>query len=106
MSDFLVGSICLSDIPKELIRTAQNGKKYLNICVAARKEPRTFNNANGSRTYTHYISCAPKQEERKDGVNYYIADLETKNFGGQKNAPITPEIVAQSPVSNSDDLPF
>lgn len=32
MQDFY-GSICLSDIPKELIKEAKNGKKYLNINI-------------------------------------------------------------------------
>ena len=27
------GSICLSDIPKEVIKEGKNGKKYLNITV-------------------------------------------------------------------------
>ena len=31
------GSICLSDIPKEVIKEGKNGKKYLNITVWERK---------------------------------------------------------------------
>lgn len=36
------GSICLTDIPKELIKTASNGKKYLNIDIYERKEVGKF----------------------------------------------------------------
>lgn len=32
-------SLCLSDIPKERMRKANNGKIYVNITAAMRKEP-------------------------------------------------------------------
>jgi hypothetical protein len=31
-------SICLSDLPKEHITTAKNGKKYINLTVSKKKE--------------------------------------------------------------------
>jgi hypothetical protein len=33
MSQLFVGSICLSDIPKEKVITARNGKAYVNITI-------------------------------------------------------------------------
>jgi len=33
MATFYTGSICLSDIPKEKITEAKNGKKYLNLTL-------------------------------------------------------------------------
>ena len=33
MKMMLTGSICLSDLPKEKIVTANNGKKYLNLVL-------------------------------------------------------------------------
>lgn len=80
---FLVGQICVSDIPKELIRevTLRDGskKKFLDICVGTFKAPKTFQNANGTiKTHTHYISCAPPMDKRVDGVNYFIGNLEDK----------------------------
>lgn len=51
----LYGSICLSDIPKELMKkvmTAKGEKIFLNISIGEKKEPVTFDN----RTYTHYVS--------------------------------------------------
>ena len=33
------GSICLTDIPKEVIKTGKNGKKYLNISIWEREKP-------------------------------------------------------------------
>jgi len=33
MATFYTGSICLTDIPKEKITEAKNGKKYLNLTL-------------------------------------------------------------------------
>lgn len=75
---FLTGSICLSDIPVAQMKRVmcKDGKErvYLNVAIFAKKTPQTF----GDRTYTHFISCAPKKEERVDGVNYIMGDLETR----------------------------
>ena len=38
MSDLINMSICVSDIPKSKIKQAENGKKYMNITVAKRRE--------------------------------------------------------------------
>lgn len=88
------GSICLSDIPKELFRKAENGKVYLNIAVVERKETSQFG-------HTHFISCSPKKDERKEGVNYFCGDL--KPF-----IPVQPtqEQINNSPSAPEDDLPF
>lgn len=90
----LYGSLCVSDIPKELFKKAENGKIYLNIAVIERKEVSQFG-------HTHFISCAPKQEERKEGVNYFCGDMKT--FAPK--AP-TPEQEEQAPPAPIDDLPF
>lgn len=88
------GSICLSDIPKEVIKTGKNGKKYLNISIWEREKPSEWGQ-------THTISCAPKKEERQEGVNYLIGDL--KPIEARKAEPAkgsTPD------TKNDDDLPF
>lgn len=79
----LKGSICLTDIPKDLIVTANNGKKYLNIFVRSRKEPSKYGK-------THYIRCSKKLN---DAV-VYIGDLEPNE---QQQTP---------PTQVEDDLPF
>lgn len=100
----LYGSICLSEIPREQMKKVlcKDGKEriFLNIRVSERKEPATF----GNNTYTHFVSCSPKKEERKEGVNYFLGDLQTYN--PQPSTP-TPEQIAGAPsVSPEDDLPF
>lgn len=107
---FLTGSICLSDIPREVMKKVmcKDGKEriYVNISVFARKTPATFTNGDITRTYTHSISCAPKKEERREGVNYYICDLESRTFGPAAPA-VTPEAVSLAPaVGPETDLPF
>lgn len=100
----LFGSICLSDIPREQMKKVmcKDGKEriFLNVFIGERKEPARF----GERVFTHFVSCSPKQEERREGVNYFIGDLETYN--PQPSAP-TPEQIASAPsVSEDYDLPF
>ena len=53
------------------------------------------------KTYTHSVSCAPKKEERKEGVNYYIGDLQTYEQQPQATAE---QINAAPCVSDDDDL--
>ena len=50
MDENLYGSLCLTDIPKELITTGKNGKKYLNIVVNKRREVSQFG-------MTHYVKA-------------------------------------------------
>ena len=100
----LIGSICLSDIPRDVMKkvVCNDGKEkiFVNIAVCERKEPVTF----GDRTYTHFISCAPKKEERKEGVNYFISDLQTYN--PRPSVPTAQQIEEAPSVSEDDDLPF
>lgn len=99
----LTGSLCISDIPRELIKKVKckDGKEriYVNFAVIERKEPITF----GDRTFTHFLTVAPRKEERKEGVNYIVADLQT--YTNTTIAPSTVEIEAAPPI-NEGDLPF
>lgn len=119
---WLTGSICLSDIPRECMKrvTCKDGKErvYLNISVNARREPKTFTNGSQTRILTHYISCAPRKEERREGVNYIFGDLEARssgtNAGGVTPSPeqiaAAPSVSLTPPANNlaspSADLPF
>lgn len=87
------GSLCLSDIPKDLIEEV-NGKKYLNISVVEVK----------SSPYgdSHFIAASCKKEERKDGVKYIFGNLKPSS----NDAPSREQIDNAPPVENPDDLPF
>ena len=97
----LSGSICLSDIPREQMKkvTCKDGKEriYLNVAVIERKEKSQFG-------HTHFITCSPKKEEQKEGVNYIIGDL--KEYIPQSNTPSPEEVSAAPAVKPNDDLPF
>lgn len=49
-------SICLSDLPKEKITTAKNGKKYINLVMWENREVDKFGN-------THSIQVNKKEKE-------------------------------------------
>lgn len=114
MSDsILIGSICLTDIPKELIKrvVCKDGKEraYLNLAIIEKKQPQSFTNNGITRTYTHFISCAPKKEERKDGVNYILGDLETRQFASRATTSAPTAVAKPAPIqggSNGEILPF
>lgn len=106
-NSILRGSICLSDIPKELIKQAKDGKCYLNINVRMKREPQTYTNGDISRTYTHSVQCACAKDKQRTDVKpgyYYIGDLETYTFAPA--APVTMESIDNAPAANVDALPF
>jgi hypothetical protein len=104
MNEFLYGSICLSDVPRELFKkvTTKSGetKVYLNIGVGRSRSPLTVtDDATGNvRTLTHYVTCRPPKDECKEGVNYFIGDLQTYT-------PPTASVSA-APIAEPTDLPF
>ena len=99
--EIITGSICLSNIPKEQMKKVmcKDGVEriFLNIAVIEKKEKGKFGD-------THFVSCSPKEEERKDGVNYIIGDL--KKYDPQPITPTPEQINAAPSVSPEDDLPF
>lgn len=97
------GSLCLTDIPKELITVGKNGKKYLNIEIGQRRQPSQYG-------ATHYVKASVKAEQKREGVNYYIGELKPSKYenNGQQSQNAAP---AQQPQAfnqpNDDgDLPF
>lgn len=99
MEEYLYGSICLSDIPKEFITTGRNGKKYLNVNITKRRTPSQYGQ-------THNIKVYVPKEQQKQGMNYYIGELKT---GGQQQT-ISPTTLPKQPSApqqqDSNDLPF
>lgn len=85
------GSICLSDVPKEQIVTAKNGKKYLNISINERQEPSQYG-------HTHYI----RTKDKKDDKVVYIGELKPSQYDNQQ-AQAQQQVPQQQ---EDDDLPF
>lgn len=92
--------ICLSDIPKERIKQASNGKKYLKCIVRPRKDT----DRDG---YDHYIAVSVPRDEQLDrplfiGRAQVRMDGQAKN-GAYSGAPMKDN--AQS-IDPDNDLPF
>lgn len=95
MEENLYGSICLTDIPKELITVGKNGKKYLNIVVNKRREVSQFG-------MTHYVKAHCKKEQQREGVNYYIGELKPSSYQSNNSTAQNSSTVP----NNENDLPF
>lgn len=96
------GSICLTDVPREVIKVVEtkekdaNGnpikKMFLNIAVFEMERVGKYGD-------THCISCAPKKEERKDNVNYLCGKLKP---WVEKNS-VSPEEIAAAPSASPEE---
>lgn len=96
MSELINVSICVSDIPKTRIKQAENGKKYINVTIASRRETDQFGN-----THTVFMSQTKEEREAKE-ARTYIGNGKAVEF-----KPASPESVAQMPPAEAvDDLPF
>ena len=90
------GSLCLSDVPKRLIKEGKDGKKYLNIHIIERKEPSQFGE-------THFITASCKKEDEVEGENRFIGGCQPF----VKTSSPTPEEIAEMPAANDNsELPF
>lgn len=102
MADNFFGSLCLSDIPKELITTAANGKKYINIVVNKRREVSAYG-------HTHYVKAYVKKGEPAPEGKLFFGELKPSSFddnqqqGVQQPAQQAPAPAQQQP---DGDLPF
>jgi hypothetical protein len=90
-------SLCLSDIPKEKIKQAANGKKYINLILYELRE-------TGMYGATHTLTVSKTKEERE-------ANAETLYVGrGKQYVPktetLTPQQIDELPQADIDDLPF
>ena len=94
-------SICLSDLPKEKIQTASNGKKYINLVVDKRKEVGKY-----GETHTLYVSQSKEEREAKDDKKYVGSGKEYVYNGQQNNDSKAPGHQAQEQEQSIDGLPF
>ena len=97
--NFIAISICLSDIPRDKIKQAENGKKYCNIICVQRKEISKYDE-------THYVAMSQTKEEREAGEpKIYIGG--GREYIQQTQQAITPESVDNMPpIGDDSDLPF
>ena len=92
MMEDLYGSICLSDIPKELIeKSEKNGKLYLRVYINQRKQVDEYGN-------THYMVVAQKRSEDPavERKQIYLCNLK----------PAKGTATPATGATNVNDLPF
>lgn len=98
--DLINVSICLSELDKDNLRKADNGKIYLNIAVVKRKEKDKYGNDLN-------VCYARSKEEREAGVETkYLksSNAKTVTFGGD-GKPV--QMTDEPPTPQDlDDLPF
>ena len=105
MANNFYGSICLTDIPKSLITTGRNGKKYLNVVVNERREV-------GQYGQTHYIKAYARKDAVPPGTNLYIGELKPSEYGSAgwaNNGGLAKQSTNEQPslpMPSEDDLPF
>lgn len=101
MADFITASICVSKIPKESIKVAENGQKYISIVIAESNEPDQYGN-------THYIVMSQTKEQREaKEKRVYIGN--GKSYQPKAAAPVSADKVADMPQASQEDvdsLPF
>ena len=90
----ITASICLSDIPKERIVEAKNGKKYLNFVVDERREVGQYGD-----THTVYLSQSKEERENKE-KKVYIGGGKEYKFEKKETT------LAEDMEQESDGLPF
>ncbi len=87
-------SICLSDIPKNRIKKASNGKLYIGVSIRKRKEPDQFD-----QDIYAYVQQSKEEREAKE---------EKQFVGNGKLINFTQNVSEMAPASadDTDDLPF
>lgn len=91
-------SVCLSDLPKDKIKLADNGKKYISLTVRDLQSADAYGN-----THTLFVSQTKKEREAKANRTYVGRGKEVVFQSAQPSV----EQVADLPVAEDiDDLPF
>ena len=108
LGDYYWGSICLDDIPPEMIKnvTFRNGKvkRYVNIKIKKWGVPVE----HAGTVFTHYITCEPRSDLRVRGKNYKLGNLS----GGSAGAAVPKKSAVPSgnggvpPKDGLSGLPF
>ncbi len=87
-------SVCLSDIPKEQIVEAKNGKEYVNLVLDERREVGQYGD-----THMLYMSQTKEQRENKENRTFVGNGKEYK-FEKKETT------LAEDMEQESDGLPF
>lgn len=91
-------SVCLTDLPKDKIKLAENGKKYISLTV------RDLQNADAyGNTHTLFVSQTKEEREAKANRTYVGRG---KEVVFRAATPTIEDVESLPAAENLDDLPF
>lgn len=91
-------SVCLSDLPKDKIKLADNGKKYISLTVRDLQNPDAYGN-----THTLFVSQTKEEREAKANRTYVGRG---KEVVFRAATPTIEDVESLPAAENLDDLPF
>lgn len=95
--------ICLTDLPKDKIKQANNGKKYIQLVLSERQNV-------GQYGETHTLAVGKTREEREAKVpTVYVGSGKEYRPAAQSATPsqyTPPSPSAPAAAEDADDLPF
>jgi hypothetical protein len=89
-------SICLSELPKEKMKTVSNGKIYVNLIVADRREPDQF----GNNLTVYADQSKEEREARVDKI--YVGAGRTYSFTSNSHESVDD----LTSINEKTDLPW
>ena len=95
--------ICLSDLPREMMRKGSNGKIYITLNVDKRREPDQW-----GQDLKVYVDQTKEQREAHLPKTY-VGNGKTYEFTETGTTPPTPEELKNaipSPETKDNDVPF
>lgn len=91
-------SVCLTDLPKDKIKLADNGKKYISLTIRDLQSVDAYGN-------THTLFVSQTKEEREARANRtYVGRGKEVVF--RAATPTIEDVESLPAAENLDDLPF
>lgn len=91
-------SVCLTDLPKDKIKLAENGKKYISLTIRDLQTIDAYGN-----THTLFVSQTKEEREAKANRTYVGRG---KEVVFRAATPTIEDVESLPAAENLDDLPF
>lgn len=91
-------SVCLTDLPKDKIKLAENGKKYISLTIRDLQTADAYGN-----THTLFVSQTKEEREAKANRTYVGRG---KEVVFRAATPTIEDVESLPAAENLDDLPF
>mgnify|MGYP003299884142 CR=1 FL=1 len=91
-------SVCLTDLPKDKIKLAENGKKYISLTIRDLQTVDAYGN-----THTLFVSQTKEERDAKANRTYVGRG---KEVVFRAATPTIEDVESLPSAENLDDLPF